>query len=90
MNIEQEIKNLKTKYNNDKIEKAKCEGKLEDLEKKRIDIVQRCKDAGIEPDDLPTKIQESKMRLEALIAKANELFGIDEKNGEDEYDDAPF
>lgn len=90
MNIEQEIKNLKAKYNNDKIEKAKCEGKLEDLENKRIDIVQRCKDAGIEPDDLPAKIQESKMRLEALIAKANELFGIDKKNGEDEYDDAPF
>ena len=87
MNIEEEIKSLKKKYNNDKIEKAKCEGKLEDLENKRLDIIQRCKDAGVEPDELPNKIAESNAKLEDLVNKAKSLFNI---NDDDSDDNAPF
>jgi len=74
MNIEQEIKNIKNKYQDDKIEKAKCEGRLEDLEKKKVEIVQRCEDLGIKPEELPQKIQDSTAKLEDLVGKAKALF----------------
>jgi chromosome segregation ATPase len=89
VNIEQEIKSLKNQYNNDKLEKAKCEGRLEDLEKKRVEIVQRCNDAGVKPEELPTKIEESKTKLEGLINKAKGLFNSQETPVDMEGNNSP-
>lgn len=85
-NYEQEIKGLKEQYNNGVIEKAKSEERLKGLMEKKDEILKRCSDKGITPEELPAKIEESSAKLDALILKANNLFGGEQSS----QDESPF
>lgn len=74
VNTEQEIKNLREQYNNDVIEKAKCENNLEHLQKKKDEVLEKCGKKGIKPEEISIKKQELTAKRDGLIEKAKGLF----------------
>lgn len=91
-NIEQQIQALRQKYNNDVIEKGKSEGRLEELQKKKDEVIAKCTAKGIKPEEISTKKQEAQSKLESLLGQANRLCGFDEQSQQNYVpsNNAPF
>lgn len=88
MTIEQQIQALRQKYNNDVIEKGKCEGRLEELEKKKNEVIAKCTDKGIKPEELANKKAEVQNKLYTLLNQANVLCGFTQEQAP--VNNAPF
>lgn len=89
MSVEQQIQALRNKYNSDISEKAKCEGRLEELKKKQDEIVAKCTTKGIKPEELADKKSAAQAKVNALISQANQMCGF-ETPSQQLSNNAPF
>ena len=70
MNFDDRLKKLKNELDEAKLNRARAQAKLEELEKNQNSINEEIRALGIEPDDLESSVKNLKDDIETLLAKA--------------------
>ena len=70
MNFDDRLKKLKNELDEAKLNRARAQAKLEELEKNQNRINEEIRALGIEPDDLESSVKNLKDEIETLLAKA--------------------
>ncbi len=70
MNFDDRLKKLKNELDEAKLNRARAQAKLEELEKNQNSINEEIRALGIEPDDLESSVKNLKDEIETLLAKA--------------------